>query len=88
MSPSPIARRDSLAAAAPRRRVFLLVCLYRIACGILLLSVAFATDARSLSRPQGGLLLPRCIAYLGFGFLCVAAADRMQRAPMLWLSSC
>jgi two-component system sensor histidine kinase PilS (NtrC family) len=72
-------------AAAPRRRVFLLVCLYRIACGILLLSVVYAADLRTLPIPQSGLLLPGCIAYLGFGFLCVAAADRMQRAPLAWL---
>ena len=69
---------------APRRRIFLLVCLYRIACGILLLSVAYATDARTLPMPLAWLVLPACIAYLGFGFLCVAAADRIQRAPMLW----
>src|SRR6188768_3900354 len=73
------------ASVQPRRRVFMLVCLYRIACGILLLSVAFAADVRQLSAPQASLLLPACIAYLGFGFLCVATADRMQRAPMLWL---
>src|SRR5258706_6940722 len=71
--------------AGPRRRVFVLVCLYRIACGILLLSVAYATDVRAFANPQIGLLLPACIAYLGFGFLCVAAADRMLRAPVLWL---
>jgi two-component system, NtrC family, sensor histidine kinase PilS len=79
--------------AAPRRRVYLLVCLYRIACGILLLSVVFATDTGSLpplqgSGPspfQGGLLLTVCIAYLGFGFFCVAAADRMQKSPAVWL---
>jgi two-component system sensor histidine kinase PilS (NtrC family) len=71
--------------AAPRRRVFLLVCLYRIACGILLLSVAYATDLRPFPTQAGGLLLPACIAYLGFGFLCVAAADRTQRSPLLWL---
>ena len=75
--------------AAPRRRVYLLVCLYRIACGILLLSVVYATDLRSLPLLQGylpqvfqgGLLLAGCVAYLGFGFFCVVAADRMQEAP-------
>ena len=82
-------------AAAPRRRVYLLVCLYRIACGILLLSVVYATDARSLPAfvvqgnllPlfQGGVLLTICLAYLGFGFFCVAAAERMQRSPAGWL---
>jgi two-component system sensor histidine kinase PilS (NtrC family) len=79
--------------AAPRRRVYLLVCLYRIACGILLLSVVYATDASSPallqgSPPplfQGGLLLTICLAYLGFAFFCVAAADRMQSAPGGWL---
>ncbi|MEP6702416.1 MAG: ATP-binding protein [Betaproteobacteria bacterium] len=71
--------------SAPRRRVFVLVCLYRIACGILLLSVAYATDVHVLPSTLGSLLLPACIAYLGFGFLCVAAADRMQRAPVWWL---
>ena len=70
---------------APRRRIFLLVCLYRIACGILLLSVAYATDVRTLPMPFAAIVLPVCIAYLGFGFLCVAAADRMQRTPMPWL---
>ena len=78
---------------APRRRVYLLVCLYRIACGILLLSVVVATDTRSLpilvgnwsALFQGGLLLTICVAYLGFGFFCVAAADRMQRSAGGWL---
>ncbi len=78
---------------APRRRVFLLVCIYRIACGILLLSVVYATDSQSLpwlqgawsSLPQGGLLLTLCLAYLAFGFFCVAAAERMQKAPAGWL---
>src|SRR5258706_3203350 len=73
------------ASVAPRRRVFVLNCLYRIACGILLLSVAYAADPRSFSTLQSGLILPACIAYLGFGFLCVAIADRMLRAPLLWL---
>lgn len=78
---------------APRRRVYLLVCLYRIACGILLLSVVYATDTRTvpllqgswLQLWQGGLLLTICLAYLGFGFFCVAAADRIQRSPGSWL---
>ena len=78
--------------SAPRR-VYLLVCLYRIACGILLLSVVYATDTRTiplfqgswLPLLQGGLLLTICLAYLGFGFFCVAAADRMQRSPGSWL---
>jgi len=73
------------ASTAPRRRVFLLVCMYRIACGILLLTVAYASDVRWLPAPQGTLLLPACIAYIGFGFLCVAIADRMRRLPMPWL---
>ena len=81
------------ASAQPRRRVYLLVCLYRIACGILLLSVVYATDTRTapllqgnwLPPLQGGLLLTICLAYLGFGFFCVAAADRMNRAPGGWL---
>ena len=81
------------ASAQPRRRVYLLVCLYRIACGILLLSVVYATDTRTapllqgnwLPLLQGGLLLTICLAYLGFGFFCVAAADRMNRAPGGWL---
>lgn len=79
--------------AAPRRRVYLLVCLYRIACGILLLSVVYATDTSSppplqgnmLAQVQGGLLLTVCLAYLGFAFFCVAAADRMQQSPGGWL---
>ena len=78
--------------AAPRRRVYLLVSLYRIACGILLLSVVYATDTRSLQLQgdllplfQGGLLLTVCVAYIAFGFFCVAAADRMQKAPGGWL---
>lgn len=79
--------------AAPRRRVYLLVCLYRIACGILLLSVVYATDTSShpllqgnmLAQFQGGLLLTVCLVYLGFGFFCVAAVDRMQKSPGGWL---
>ena len=73
------------AAGLPRRRVFLLVCLYRIACGILLLSLVATTDMRTQPTVLGGLLLPVCIAYLGFGFFWVAIADRMQRTPNLWL---
>src|SRR6188768_964110 len=81
------------ASVSPRRRVYLLVCLYRIACGILLLTVVYATDTRTLPLLQGnwlpllqgGLLLTICLAYLGFGFFCVAAADRMQRSPGGWL---
>jgi two-component system, NtrC family, sensor histidine kinase PilS len=78
--------------AAPRRRVYLLVSLYRIACGILLLSVVYATDTQSLPLQgdllplfQGGLLLTVCVAYIAFGFFCVAAADWMQKAPGGWL---
>lgn len=93
---SAIADRSApfrLGSAAPRRRVYLLVCLYRIACGILLLSVVYATDTSSvallqgtsLAQFQGGLLLAVCLAYLGFGFFCVAAADRMQQSPGGWL---
>ena len=93
---SALADRSGALRAAqsmPRRRVFLLVCLYRIACGILLLSVVYATDTRTvpllqgnwLPALQGGLLLTICLAYLGFGFFCVAAADRMNRAPGGWL---
>jgi hypothetical protein len=63
---------------APRRRVYLLVCLYRIACGILLLSFVLATDTRSLpilagnwsALFQGGLLLTICVAYLGWVLFC------------------
>ncbi len=69
----------------PRRRVFLLVCLYRIACGILLLSVAYATDTKYLPLLQSGLLLTVCVTYLGFGFFCVAVVDRMQKSPGIWL---
>ena len=52
---SAIADRSALSRsgyAAPRRRVYLLVCLYRIACGILLLSAVYATDTRSLPLLQ------------------------------------
>ncbi|MEO8133233.1 MAG: HAMP domain-containing sensor histidine kinase [Betaproteobacteria bacterium] len=69
----------------PRRRVFLLVCLYRIACGILLLSVAYAADSKYLPMVQGGVLLTVCVTYLGFAFFCVAVVDRMQKSPGPWL---
>ena len=85
--------RSAAVSVQPRRRVYLLVCLYRIACGILLLSVVYATDTRTIPLLQGnwmpllqgGLLLTICLAYLGFGFFCVAAADRMNRSPGGWL---
>lgn len=71
--------------AAPLRRVYLLVCTYRIACGVLLLSVAYATDRRLGPFLQGDVLLTVCLTYLAFGIFCVAVADRMQKAPGGWL---
>src|SRR3954470_17335481 len=85
---SALADRSGILRSAPsmpRRRVFLLVCLYRIACGVLLLSVGYATDAKYLPLLQGGLLLTVCVTYLGFGFFCVAVVGRMQRSPGIWL---
>src|SRR5258708_40183656 len=31
------------------------------------------------------VMVPTCTTYLGFVFLCVASAHRMQRAPLLWI---